>query len=375
MEKLVKKSIRAENHERVDGRMLVLYITFNLLSYDAIDSVINDMYNYFVKPFEHGYIIDNYCNEREHVSTKRFVEKCKASIRKKGEFACANFGYDGVKKSNRISSLKSLENDNLEKIELGEYPKRIDNKDVTSTLEVEKTEEWFETIVNYNKEYFSTTANDIGLMFEVYKVNNKLFQGSCEFGINVQALEENIDNAAEMLKRILIDTCLKNPLSHGYVGIECGQHQFICDKQSYFSEYDEGLVVTDKYGKMDECSYMDLMYVDGLEWFNVIPKTIADRITDENSSNDSFVNASLSNLNDQICIIESKKSVSEHRQKDFAELFACFENCIRPGYSKWNIMELRPFGEDVYFLKNEYRIDGSNVYFERGNFDFITEKY
>lgn len=125
---------------------------------------------------------------------------------------------------------------------------------------------------------------------------------------------------------------------------------------------------------LNTSEWLQLRYIEGLEWATVIPKHIAEHIKDKEKLIDTE-NASFIQLSDEISMLQSKKSIMEHNRKDYAEVYPCFKDCLRPGFSKWNVMNVRECGEDLYFIDDEYQIEGNFVKFSRGQFDFVKEGY
>lgn len=323
--------------------------------------------------------METYCHDRENVRPQKFCEIFHEKIQHfRGGIAYSNFGYSGVKAGNAIRTKKALKQSD----EVLSKVIRTENSYLhyETVMELAKktfgetfVEDLFTEIMNCDKVYEQAHTYDIDLMYDVYRVNWMLYQGTCIFSISVSALGDNLEEAANKLKSFLLSFCKAHPYCQGFVNLGNSSSRFVCEERNYFSKSREGVVFSHKFGMLEEYNYMDLMFIDGLEWVNVFPALIAENIIDPENIEKKF-NGKLRRLNNEVFCFESNLPVGEHKRKHYETVYPHFKKCLRPGFSTWNIYQLRPYWEDVFFLKNEYKIDGLNVIFSRGNFDFLVKK-
>jgi len=293
----------------------------------------------FVVDFLGKYNIEAQSRDKYVASAKKFLEIFEQEMKKYGN---TTFSYGATKKTKKFPSKKSVEKE-MEKINYIHFDE--------------------------NKEHQDAMFYDAALDFSLFHQFEDLMKGKIVFEILTHSLGDNLEVMARLLKQYLLEFCEEFPEANGYVTV--GSWLEGSEEQKYFNNVPDGKVIDENGKEYWIEAWLDIHYIDELAWVNIFPERIGEKLKEIEIIGKSAV--CKFSVKDGLYILESQKSIKEHHSRIYKDIYSCFENCLRPGFSVWRMTDLRTSWEDLYFPESHYRIEKDKVYFSRGTFDFITK--
>ena len=361
-----------ETDNWISKEQLELHIKF-------VSSEVSEAYYYrmaewvnehFVVDFLKEYSLEAQSRDKYVASAKKFLEIYEQEMKKHGN---TTFSYGATKKTPKFPSKKSVQKE-TEKLNFMHSDENKDHRDTIRNIlaeQISSKQKIFEKIIEVEKDrQIGFLFYDASLDFSIFHQFENLMKGEIVFEISTYSLGEHLEVAAELLKQYLLEFCEKFPEANGFVTIGNWSDSY-GEERKYFEEVPSGKVIDEEGREYWIDSWMDIHYIDELAWVNIFPKRIGEKLKEVEKLERSPV--CKFSVKDGLYILESQKSIKEHRRKLCKEIYPCFEECLRPGFSTWRLAEIRPFWEDLYFPESHYRIEGKKVYFSRGSFDFVTK--
>ena len=395
---LFERSLIGRDRAMVDGRDIVLNVFFNWSNPNSVLETANKIYQKLLLSYTDNFILDIGVSFKSNISKGNVMSIFESSFNKRGY---GSFYFDGILKSEQIKTKKMyrnwLESGVIEGKSIQEH--FVSTKKILYLLRKKKIEELAKTIkaideVKYFRELVKSILyaecktedylsfplhSDIGFNFSVWKCEESrtLYQGCLKLYISVFSVKSNENKMAECLWEIGKSFCNDCPNSSAFVTLnnERGK-EYSSPVMDYFNHFDEGIVFDfDTKNLYDVMTYLNLQYIEGLEWANIIAPQVAAKITDIDEVKETWSEFYVDKLENGAVIIKNKKGIMQHRARDFELHYEHFKKCLRPGYSEHSVFDIRQGWDEAFVNPNEYLVQDSKVYFRRGNFDFITKRY
>lgn len=323
---------------------------------------------HFVVDFLDEYYMEAESRDKRNVSGTKFLKIFEKEMKKHGN---SSFGYGVTKYTDKFLTKKSIKIER-EKLNFMWIDEDKEHRETVEYLLSESSSEQmlFDKIIEVEKmRRVGTMCYDASLDFSMCHMFKNMVTGEFGFEISTHSLGTNLDDVAALLKQYLLEFCERFSVASGVITLGTWSDYF--EEKKYFVEILEGNVIDEDGKEYWIQDWLDIHYIDELAWFNIFSEKIGEKLKEheklENGSTYRF------RVKDKMCILESKKNIKEHRRKMYKNIYSCFEDCLRPGFSVWKLNEIRPFWEDLYFPRTQYRIKGNKVYFSRGAFDFMAE--
>ena len=380
----VVKSMAERDLYYVDERALCLHATFNGSMQEVI-TIAESVYSDFVIAFEPKGMFDCLTDCRHRIKVNHLLDAFKSELVENGVSLFITDFYlrtDHIKTKTDVMKRQDalIASGGCSRYENKVWKQRIKNaKAWARKFERQERDKRKIEALLHCKTYLPSSyqgVSDARCSFECRTYGNaeNTFMAVLSFRISLYSLGDNVNDAAEVMKAWLKKTAEKYTCVTGYVCTGPFYGFFDSPQMSYFNRVSGGIIL-DANGNLFECKeWITSHYTDGIEWANVLSKKVVDKIKgiEDLRENERIEFCELKNGG---VILAFCKNLDGFSSLDIDPIYSNIKDCLCPGSSSYEIDALKYNIFDLPIYPDNYEVREGEVFFSRGDFDFITDTW